>query len=178
MSISGGGLRGQWLGDYQLQRLLAVGGMAEVYQARDALIDREVAVKVLPLTLAADPNYVERFRNEVHAVGALNHPNIVLILVFRQQGPYLYLVMPLMKVSLRDRLLRSAPSDEQGDCGCQHPEREEARRHQEEEIARHEDERDPHDEKDAADGDAKGAKDPRQGTRLEHQDPQREHDRQ
>ncbi len=109
MTTSGGGLTGQWLGDYQLQGLLAVGGMAEVYQARDAVINREVAVKVLPLALAADPNYVERFRNEAQAVGALNHPNIVPILVFGEQGPYLYLVMPLMKESLRDRLLRGVP---------------------------------------------------------------------
>ena len=109
MAITGGGLTGQWLGDYQLQGVLGVGGMAEVYQARDAVINRDVAVKVLPLALAADPSYVERFRNEAHAVGALNHPNIVPILVFGEQGPYLYLVMPLMKESLRDRLLRGAP---------------------------------------------------------------------
>jgi serine/threonine-protein kinase len=83
--------------------------MAEVYQARDAVINREVAVKVLPLALAADPSYVERFRNEAQAVGALNHPNIVPIHHFGEQGPLLYLVMPLMKESLRDRLLRSAP---------------------------------------------------------------------
>ena len=109
MTISGGALTGQWLGDYQLQALLGVGGMAEVYQARDAMINREVAVKVLPPALAADPSYVERFRNEAQAVGALNHPNIVPILVLREQGPYLYLVMPLIKESLRDRLLRGVP---------------------------------------------------------------------
>jgi serine/threonine protein kinase len=102
-------LVGQWLGDYQLQGVLGVGGMAEVYQARDAVLDREVAVKVLPLALAADPSYVERFRNEAHAVGALNHPNIVPIHHFGEQGPYLYLVMPLMKESLRDRLQRRVP---------------------------------------------------------------------
>jgi serine/threonine protein kinase len=109
VTISGGALIGQWLGDYQLQGVLGVGGMAEVYQARDAVLDREVAVKVLPLALAADPSYVERFRNEAHAVGALNHPNIVPIHHFGEQGPYLYLVMPLMKESLRDRLQRSVP---------------------------------------------------------------------
>jgi serine/threonine-protein kinase len=109
VATAGGGMTGQWLGDYQLEGLLGVGGMAEVYQARDAVINREVAVKVLPPALAADPNYVERFRNEAQAVGALNHPNIVPIHTFGEQGPYLYLVMPLMKESLRDRLLRSAP---------------------------------------------------------------------
>ena len=83
--------------------------MAEVYQARDAVIKREVAVKVLPLALAADPSYVERFRNEAQAVGALNHPNIVSVHSFGEQGPFLYLVMPLMKESLRDRLLRGVP---------------------------------------------------------------------
>jgi serine/threonine-protein kinase len=109
VAITGGGLTGQWLGDYQLQGVLGVGGMAEVYQARDAVINREVAVKVLPLALAADPSYVERFRNEAQAVGALNHPNIVAVHSFGEQGPYLYLVMPLMKESLRDRLLRGVP---------------------------------------------------------------------
>ena len=109
VAITGGGLTGQWLGDYQLQGVLGVGGMAEVYQARDAVINREVAVKVLPLALAADPSYVERFRNEAQAVGALNHPNIVPVHPFGEQGPYLYLVMPLMKESLRDRLLRGVP---------------------------------------------------------------------
>jgi serine/threonine protein kinase len=83
--------------------------MAEVYQARDAVINREVAVKVLPLALAADPSYVERFRNEAQAVGAINHPNIVPVHHFGEQGPLLYLVMPLMKESLRDRLLREVP---------------------------------------------------------------------
>ncbi len=109
MTTPGGALIGQWLGEYQLHTLLGVGGMAEVYQARDAALGREVAVKVLPAELAADPSYVERFRNEARAVGALNHPNIVAVHSFGEQGPLLYLVMPLMKESLRDRLLRGAP---------------------------------------------------------------------
>jgi serine/threonine protein kinase len=109
VTISGGALTGEWLGDYQLQGVLGIGGMAEVYQARDVMLNREVAVKVLPPALAADPSYVERFRNEAQAVGALNHPNIVPVLVFREQGPYLYLVMPLIKESLRDRLTGGVP---------------------------------------------------------------------
>jgi serine/threonine protein kinase len=109
VTTPGGALIGQWLGEYQLQGLLGVGGMAEVYWARDAVLGRVVAVKVLPLALAADPSYVERFRNEALAVGALNHPNIVPIHVFAEQGPYLYLVMPLIKESLRERLRRGAP---------------------------------------------------------------------
>ena len=106
MTTPGGALIGQWLGEYQLHTLLGVGGMAEVYQARDAALGREVAVKVLPLALAADPTFVERFRNEARAVGALNHPNIVPVHSFGEQGPLLYLVMPLMKESLRNRLQR------------------------------------------------------------------------
>ena len=109
MTTLDGALIGQWLGEYQLHTLLGVGGMAEVYQAHDAALGREVAVKVLPPELAADPSYVERFRNEAHAVGALNHPNIVPVHSFGEQGPLLYLVMPLMKESLRDRLLRGVP---------------------------------------------------------------------
>src|SRR6516225_607693 len=97
VTTPGGALSGQWLGEYHLQGLLGVGGMAEVYQARDSVLNRAVAIKVLPLALAADPSYVERFRNEATAVGALNHPNIVPILVLGEQGPYRYLVMPLMQ---------------------------------------------------------------------------------
>ena len=109
MTSPGGALLGQWLGEFHLHSLLGVGGMAEVYQAHDDVLGREVAVKVLPLALAADPAYVKRFRYEARAVGALNHPNIVPVHSFGEQGPYLYLVMPLLKESLRDRLRRGVP---------------------------------------------------------------------
>jgi serine/threonine-protein kinase len=101
-----GPLSGQRLGDYLLLDLLNVGGMAEVYRGRDVTNNRDVAVKVLPPTLAADPQYVARFKYEAALVGRLAHPNIVPIEHYGEEGQYLYLVMPLLDGSLRDLLNR------------------------------------------------------------------------
>jgi serine/threonine-protein kinase len=104
--VSGGNLVGRKLGDYQLQSLLGAGGMAEVYRALELPLGREVAVKVLPAALAADPNYVTRFRTEARRVAQLRHPNIVEVYAFNggERGDLLYLVMPVLRESLRDRL--------------------------------------------------------------------------
>ena len=64
---------------YRLVRLLAIGGMAEVWSARDELLDRDVAVKVLHRHLAADPGFVDRFRSEAVAAARLHHPGIVAV---------------------------------------------------------------------------------------------------
>jgi eukaryotic-like serine/threonine-protein kinase len=64
---------------YQLERRLAQGGMAEVWLATDLALTRQVAVKLLKPTLAADPIVAERFRREAIAVAQLNHPNIVAV---------------------------------------------------------------------------------------------------
>ncbi len=79
-------LSGHWLGQYQLLDLLKKGGMADVYRARERDTDRLVAVKVLPAALAADPDYVARFKNEVVQLRKLAHPNIVPIESFGEQG--------------------------------------------------------------------------------------------
>jgi eukaryotic-like serine/threonine-protein kinase len=64
-------------GRYELHRRIARGGMADVFLARDQLLDRPVAVKVLFPEFAADPAFVTRFRREAQAAANLNHPNIV-----------------------------------------------------------------------------------------------------
>ena len=64
-------------GRYELRRRIARGGMAEVYLARDQMLDRPVAIKVLYPEFAADPAFVERFRREAQAAANLNHPSIV-----------------------------------------------------------------------------------------------------
>ena len=97
-----GPLRGQTLGTFYLESQLGVGGMAEVYRARDFVLQRDVAVKVLPRSLAEDPNYVARFREEARVVAALSHPNIVPVYTFGEERGLLYLVMPIMRQSLRD----------------------------------------------------------------------------
>ena len=62
---------------YELQQRIGRGGMADVFLARDLLLDRPVAIKVLFAEFAVDPNFVERFRREAQSAASLNHPNIV-----------------------------------------------------------------------------------------------------
>ncbi|HEY7973921.1 MAG TPA: serine/threonine-protein kinase, partial [Ktedonobacterales bacterium] len=104
MTAQDGSLVGQTLGVYRLRSLLGVGGMAEVYLAEDPSLRRDIAVKVLPRSLAADPGYVERFRNEAQRVASLSHPHITPVYTFGEERGLLYLVMPRMKESLRERM--------------------------------------------------------------------------
>lgn len=93
-----------YLGRYELVRLLATGGMSRVYQARDAQLGREVALKVLAPGLAHDPVRVERFRLEARRVAALRHPHIVPLLDYGEEGDTFYLVMPFYPHALREEL--------------------------------------------------------------------------
>ncbi len=62
---------------YEIHKRVGRGGMADVFLARDRLLDRQVAIKVLFPEFAVDPNFVERFRREAQAAANLSHPNIV-----------------------------------------------------------------------------------------------------
>ncbi|MGE0141093.1 MAG: Stk1 family PASTA domain-containing Ser/Thr kinase, partial [Ilumatobacteraceae bacterium] len=64
---------------YEIQNRIGRGGMADVFLARDVLLDRPVAIKVLFPEYATDPNFVERFRREAQSAANLNHPNIVSV---------------------------------------------------------------------------------------------------
>ena len=66
------------LGPYLILNTLGAGGMGEVYRARDPRLDRDVAIKVLPESLANDGIALARFNREVKAVASLSHPNILL----------------------------------------------------------------------------------------------------
>ena len=70
---------GDKLGPYEIVSLLGKGGMGEVYRARDAKLNRDVAIKVLPAALANDADYIVRFQREAQILAALNHPNIASI---------------------------------------------------------------------------------------------------
>jgi TolB-like protein len=70
---------GTRLGPYEIVAPLGAGGMGEVYKARDPRLGRDVAIKVLPESFAADPSRLKRFEQEARAVAALSHPNILAI---------------------------------------------------------------------------------------------------
>jgi eukaryotic-like serine/threonine-protein kinase len=70
---------GTRLGPYEVTAQIGVGGMGEVYRAHDSQLGRDVAIKVLPLELANDPDRLSRFDREARALAALNHPNIATI---------------------------------------------------------------------------------------------------
>src|SRR5713226_6555623 len=67
------------LGPYEILSPIGAGGMGEVYRARDTRLGRDVALKILPADVAADPARRQRFETEARAVAALNHPNIVAV---------------------------------------------------------------------------------------------------
>jgi len=96
---------GTRLGSYEIVAPLGAGGMGEVYRARDSKLKREVAVKVLPQSLAADPDALARFEREALAVAALSHPNILSIFDFGTQDGVAYAVTELLEgETLRGKL--------------------------------------------------------------------------
>src|SRR4051794_4570478 len=70
---------GTRIGPYEIVGPLGKGGMGEVYRGKDTKLDREVAIKVLPVSLARDPERLARFEREAKVLASLNHPNIATI---------------------------------------------------------------------------------------------------
>ena len=109
---------GRRLGPYQVESLLGVGGMGEVYRATDTVLGRQVAIKVLPADVAADPERVARFRREARILASLNHPNVGAIYGVEtldgEQGSTTGLVLELVEgPTLADKLTTGAvPLDE------------------------------------------------------------------
>ena len=96
------------MGPYSIKSLLGVGGMGEVYQARDTKLGREVAIKVLPALLAADPEQLRRLEREARLLAALNHPHIGAIYGFEQTDGVNGLVLELVEgPTLSDRLAQA-----------------------------------------------------------------------
>ena len=90
-------LPGTRLGPYEIEKLLGVGGMGEVYRARDARLERVVAIKILPAEFSVDSDRLERFKLEARSASALNHPNIVTIHELGQDGSTHYIAMELIE---------------------------------------------------------------------------------
>jgi len=100
---------GAKLGPYEIQSPLGAGGMGEVYRARDARLNRDVAIKILPASLSSDPERLVRFAQESRAAAALNHPNILSIFDIGEDRGAPYVVSELLEgETLRDRV-RNGP---------------------------------------------------------------------
>src|SRR6187455_545958 len=98
---------GTRLGPYEVLAALGAGGMGEVYRARDTRLGREVAVKVLPSHLTANPALRTRFEREARTVSSLNHPHICTLHDVGRENGTDYLVMELVEgESLAQRLTR------------------------------------------------------------------------
>jgi serine/threonine-protein kinase len=97
-------------GRYQIVARIASGGMGEVYRAHDAVLDRDVALKILHTTLAGDAAFIDRFRREARAAGLLGHPNIVAVHDWGETGDTYFMVMEFVHgPNLRSLLLRHGP---------------------------------------------------------------------
>jgi serine/threonine protein kinase len=100
---------GSHVGPYRIERPLAAGGMGQVYLATDTRLHRTVAVKVLPPTLAGDPQFRARFDREAQTIAALVHPHICTIHDVGYQDGVAFLVMEYLEgETLAARLERGA----------------------------------------------------------------------
>src|SRR5262244_3503482 len=100
---------GTKLGSYEVLSLLGVGGMGEVYRARDRKLGRDVAIKVLPEEFARDASRVGRFEREARMLAAVNHPTIAAIYGAEEDGLTRYIVMELVEgETLAQRLSNGA----------------------------------------------------------------------
>lgn len=100
-------LMGRTLGRYELMELLGAGGMGRVFRARDTVLDRDVAIKLLPRRLAHNEEALRRFEREAKAIAVLSHPNILAIYDFGVDQGITYAVTELLEgETLRDLLKR------------------------------------------------------------------------
>ena len=98
-------MAGVRIGPYEIIGPLGAGGMGEVYRARDARLQREVAIKVLPAGLSSDPDRLARFEQEARAAAALNHPNILAVYDIGTHDAAPYIVSELLQgETLREQI--------------------------------------------------------------------------
>ena len=98
---------GTRIGPYEITGFIGAGGMGEVFKAHDTRLNRDVAIKLLPASFAADEDRLRRFKLEAQSASALNHPNIVTVYDIGTEGQAPYLVTELLEgESLSQRLKR------------------------------------------------------------------------
>jgi serine/threonine protein kinase len=102
---------GTRLGPYEVLAPIGAGGMGEVYKARDTRLDRDIALKILPASVAIDAGRKRRFDQEARAASALNHPNIVSVYDVGTEGDTLFIVTEFIDgESLRSVIQRGPPA--------------------------------------------------------------------
>src|SRR5213596_72101 len=90
-------VRDQLKDEYEILEELGRGGMAIVFKARERQLERDVAIKVLPFSLAFDKEFVERFQREARTAAQLEHPNIIPIYRVGRSGRVIYFVMKFLR---------------------------------------------------------------------------------
>src|SRR5689334_2878040 len=112
VTVRGGDRVGTTFGHYELQSMIGVGGMGEVYRAYDTVRDRIVALKLLLPELAADTRYQERFRRESRMAARLQEPHVVPVHDWGDIDGVLYIDMRLVEgANLKTILAQSGPLD-------------------------------------------------------------------
>src|SRR6476646_1218375 len=102
-----GAMVGESIGHYRVESLLGVGGMGEVYLARDERLGREVALKFLPEQLTADKIQLSRFKSEARVASALNHPNILTVYEIGVEGNRHFIATEFIEgITLRSSIAR------------------------------------------------------------------------
>jgi serine/threonine protein kinase len=102
-----GALVGKLIGHYRIESLIGVGGMGEVYLARDERLGRKAALKLLPENLTTDEAQLSRFKNEARSASALNHPNILTVYEIGAEGNRQFIAMEFIEgITLRASLAR------------------------------------------------------------------------
>lgn len=102
---------GKILGNYEIVSSIAVGGMGEVYLAKDTRLGRAVALKTLPVSYLKDTNYLRRFEAEARAAATLNHPNVAAIYSFEEAEEQPFFTMEYVEGKTLDNFISGGGLD-------------------------------------------------------------------